>query len=411
MLGFFIIICLFLSPKKFKNTVGSLVKVAKVDVDARNKEGKTPLAVAAQERGCDICIEVLLDCGADPWIPDGEGQYPVHLIVDVPKGMKKGTNWGLVKKMLTAKSDSERAKSLLASGEFVGRLVHGAMLIDKTTGALQQMMELVDKSAALSSTMEEHSCDLMQMAAISWNARAVKYLCRLAKGLGDLSTLLDEGGGESGPRSTPLGVLFNSVKNHSEENLQAPQAICSTLLQAGCNPNARDEGGLTVLCRAAECRWRRQGVLKECVHLLLSGGADPLATCLSYEHGGLVHSDITARRIAELVGNTDLCAVLKKAEANHMKKLKKKRLEEKKALQNSAKSETEEGDLKGQEAAMEDCAKEDKTADAQQEMKTNDEDCTEKRETGDEEETEDEMVRRVAKEAIRKKLEELGWMQ
>ncbi len=204
--------------------------------------------------------------------------------------------------------------------------------------------------------------------------------------------------------------------------------ICSLLLISSkgtpqLDVDAKDAKGMTAFHRAAARRWRS---VRECVEILLKHGADPTVTCDYFEHEGKEYKDLTASQIARAMGRNRMADVLGKAERRFEKDRRKKNKTDavetstigRNVKEGNRKQSGDDEDGAGAETEVEHVV-----AAAEKESDGGNMDCnnangTDEKSDGDEvmekggvekEETEDEMIRRVAMEAIRKMMETFVW--
>ena len=194
-------------------------------------------------------VKRLLEAGADPNIPDENGQLPIHAVWNRPPGWEKKGYWEIQAPHIPAAKALMEAMKDVDVPDSKGKT---PLFYAVITGSDEQIRWFCDKGAD-----PNHKLPRSYKRPIHEAARSGKSQ--------SLSILLDAGANPNAQTSKGETALFLSMYGRNEENVEL-------LLKAGADPNTTDKKGQNPLFQAAI--WGRTQHTKR----LLEFGADPNIT-------------------------------------------------------------------------------------------------------------------------------------
>ncbi|KAJ9633970.1 hypothetical protein H2199_009169 [Coniosporium tulheliwenetii] len=219
------------------------------DINVVDHYGRVPLHTAAMTRPFPTLVPLLLELGADPNVPDGEGVTPLRFAVETPEYA------------------NEAVPALLQRGAHVGTRdnkgrspLHSA-ISDPTNGLSEASLRM----------LISHAADIDEVVTI--NGEPLTPLLMAIKGRHPLAVrlLLEhpinlERPGEKKMNPLHFAVMYRNID--ITPALKGDEACATTLLNHGASVDARDEAAQTPLHIAI--KYRNVEVAK----LLLEAGAD-----------------------------------------------------------------------------------------------------------------------------------------
>ncbi|THY57785.1 ankyrin [Aureobasidium pullulans] len=247
-----------------------------VDIEARNKDEQTPLAVACREpEGSDDVVRVFLDAGAKVVAADKWGYTPLHRLAG---NMRRSAAMMLLKTGnvdMTARTNSDRSFLDLAaqSGDYElvrSLLEHGAGIQPEAASKqtplhLAVMAEKQDKVYAIVERLLEEGCDVN--ARNDHGCTPLHAYLSLNEGKENIVQLFFSQGADIDVQDNDGDTVLNCLT----EFKQPSELILRLLLKNGADLNLGNYEGMTPLHNLA-----RSGLASH-VRIILEAGANPMA--------------------------------------------------------------------------------------------------------------------------------------
>jgi len=266
------------SPDTSDSTVKEVELLAQrgAVVNARNKQGDTPLSIAAV-KNYQALGEVLLssgDCTEVFWA-NGSNQSPLKIALSDPSGSR---NWMLTAKMLDARDgNGNTALHYCAEWGFKGFRDAARLLVER--GIDPNARNANGETALFKAVQSDDSEMIKYLAALgaAIDSRDVQgntplHIAARWRAAGAAKTLLALGADKDAQNlagKTPLGIAVRG-RDTPVMNSSSKGALVSILLDAGADINAADSTGRTILLDAV------QSGSEDTVRMLLDRGASPL---------------------------------------------------------------------------------------------------------------------------------------